>query len=72
MVLYLEYFFNQVILSSEDKNRQCRQCILEERAIYIKQTDEIQTKTAEVKMTLSSCWQEVKDEISHEKNAYLY
>ena len=72
VVLYLEYFFNQVILSSEDKNRQCRQCILEERTIYIQQTDEIQTKTAVVKMTLSSCWQEVKDEISHEKNAYLY
>lgn len=72
VVLYLEYFFNQVILSSEDKNRQCRQCILEERTTYIQQTDEIQTKTAVVKMTLSSCWQEVKDEISHEENAYLY
>lgn len=74
MVLHLEYFFYQVILSSKDKNRQCRQCILEERTIYIQQTDEIQTKTAEVKMTLSSCWldEEVKDEISHEENAYLY
>lgn len=74
VVLHLEYFFYQVILSSKDKNRQCRQCILEERTIYIQQTDEIQTKTAEVKMTLSSCWldEEVKDEISHEENAYLY